>query len=210
MVPFQNFQTADGWIVVACPKRIAGRRLCDGDRREDLPSDPRFGSFAARDLNREALVAELDAHVLRARPRPSGSSAWPRQACRPLRSTPCARRWPIRRSGARSALAELEHPVLGTRPPGREPAARRRDRARRGARPIPGRAHRLGAGRALRLLARRDRAAEGSGRARTGRRRDHMTPGSERAVSSSPSTVMITALATGSTWTTRPDRPAGA
>jgi crotonobetainyl-CoA:carnitine CoA-transferase CaiB-like acyl-CoA transferase len=61
IVPFQNFATTDGWIVVACPKEKFWRLLCDALGRPDLAADPRFADFAARDLHRDALLAELDA-----------------------------------------------------------------------------------------------------------------------------------------------------
>src|SRR5262245_1096666 len=38
IVPFQNFQTADGWIVVACPKEKFWRGLCEALGRADLAS----------------------------------------------------------------------------------------------------------------------------------------------------------------------------
>jgi len=61
IVPFQNFATADGWIVVACPKEKFWWLLCDALDRPDLAADARFADFAGRDENRDALVAELDA-----------------------------------------------------------------------------------------------------------------------------------------------------
>lgn len=61
IVPFQNFATADGWIVVACPKQKFWERLCGVVGRPDLASDERFADFAARDRNREALLPELEA-----------------------------------------------------------------------------------------------------------------------------------------------------
>jgi crotonobetainyl-CoA:carnitine CoA-transferase CaiB-like acyl-CoA transferase len=59
LVPFQIFQTADGWVVVACPKEKFWRRLAQALGRPDLASDPRFSSFALRRQNSEALLAEL-------------------------------------------------------------------------------------------------------------------------------------------------------
>ena len=61
IVPFQNFATANGWIVVACPKEKFWRLLCDALGRTDLAADARFVDFAARDRNRNALLVELDA-----------------------------------------------------------------------------------------------------------------------------------------------------
>jgi crotonobetainyl-CoA:carnitine CoA-transferase CaiB-like acyl-CoA transferase len=58
MVPFQTFGTADGRIVIACPKDRLWRRLCAALDRPDLAADPRFASFEAREENRGDLVRE--------------------------------------------------------------------------------------------------------------------------------------------------------
>jgi len=61
IVPFQNFETADGWIVVACPKQKFWERLCEALERPELALDERFADFASRDRNRDELLAILDA-----------------------------------------------------------------------------------------------------------------------------------------------------
>ena len=61
MVPFQAFPTADGWIMVACPKQRLWERFCDAIGRPELPGDERFADFAARDRNRDVLVPLLAA-----------------------------------------------------------------------------------------------------------------------------------------------------
>ena len=61
IVPFQNFATADGWIVVACPKEHFWRTLCDAIGHPELAGDPRYGSFVERDRNRDDLLQVLDA-----------------------------------------------------------------------------------------------------------------------------------------------------
>ena len=61
IVPFQNFATADGWIVVACPKQKFWESLCTALERPELAADERFADFAARDGNRDELAAILDA-----------------------------------------------------------------------------------------------------------------------------------------------------
>jgi crotonobetainyl-CoA:carnitine CoA-transferase CaiB-like acyl-CoA transferase len=61
LVPFQNFATADGWIVIACPKEKFWHALCAVLGRPDLAGDERFAGFAGRDRNRDELLAELDA-----------------------------------------------------------------------------------------------------------------------------------------------------
>jgi crotonobetainyl-CoA:carnitine CoA-transferase CaiB-like acyl-CoA transferase len=61
IVPFQNFPTADGWVVVACPKDHFWRTLCEAIERPDLAADDRYETFAGRDRHRDQLLAELDA-----------------------------------------------------------------------------------------------------------------------------------------------------
>jgi crotonobetainyl-CoA:carnitine CoA-transferase CaiB-like acyl-CoA transferase len=61
IVPFQNFATADGWIVVACPKQKFWESLCAALGRPELAADERFADFASRDGNRDELAAILDA-----------------------------------------------------------------------------------------------------------------------------------------------------
>jgi crotonobetainyl-CoA:carnitine CoA-transferase CaiB-like acyl-CoA transferase len=60
IVPFQNFATADGWIVVACPKQKFWERLCDAIGRPELAADERFADLAGRDRNRDALLPVLE------------------------------------------------------------------------------------------------------------------------------------------------------
>lgn len=60
IVPFQNFATADGWIVVACPKDHFWRTLCDALGRPDLASGSDYATFAGRDHNRETLLSQLE------------------------------------------------------------------------------------------------------------------------------------------------------
>ncbi|HZO62225.1 MAG TPA: CoA transferase [Gaiellaceae bacterium] len=58
IVPFQNFETADGWIVVACPKEKFWSLLCDAIGRPELAAE--FPAFADRDRRRDELTAILD------------------------------------------------------------------------------------------------------------------------------------------------------
>lgn len=59
VVPFQAFQAADGWIVIACAKQKFWELLCRALEREDLLADPRFADFAARLEHREQLLEQL-------------------------------------------------------------------------------------------------------------------------------------------------------
>ena len=113
IVPFQNFRTADGWIVVACPKQKFWERLCEAIERPDLADDPRFASFAERNENRDALVPELrKAFAERA------TDEW--LATLAAAGVPNARVNDVAQAlaepqvEARGGLVETEHPRLGT------------------------------------------------------------------------------------------------
>ena len=123
IVPFQNFQTADGWIVVAAPKEKFWERLCEAIGRPELATDPRFADFGARDRESRGARCRILDEAFRARP----SAEWlellgaagvpsspvndvlaprPRRArgswrTSTRRSAPCARS--RRRSGSRTA-----------------------------------------------------------------------------------------------------------
>ena len=60
LVPFQNFPTSDGWIVVGCAKEKFFVRLAASVGAPELATDERFGTFDSRFRNRGALIAILD------------------------------------------------------------------------------------------------------------------------------------------------------
>ena len=107
LVPFQNFETADGWIVVAAPKEKFWLRVCDTIGRPELATDPRFADFGARDRNRDELAPLLD-EAFRART----STEWleilraAAVPCAPVHDVPAAVR--------EARLVTYEHPSLGT------------------------------------------------------------------------------------------------
>jgi len=113
IVPFQNFQTRDGWIVVACAKDKFFDLLCGALGLEWMTTDPRFSRMAARHANREACIAELEAAFLR-----DDSAAWLDRLraagvpCGPVNDMAGAVSDP--QTLARDLIAETEHPVLGT------------------------------------------------------------------------------------------------
>ena len=59
IVPFQNFEAADGWLVVAAAKQKFWELLCDVIDRGDLAADPRFATMAGRNEHRDELVPAL-------------------------------------------------------------------------------------------------------------------------------------------------------
>jgi crotonobetainyl-CoA:carnitine CoA-transferase CaiB-like acyl-CoA transferase len=112
MVPFQNFETSDGWIVVACPKEKFWRSLCGVLGRDDLLGDPRLQDFAGRHRHRHEVVAAV-AHELRSRP----TREW--LAALGEAGVPCAQVNDVmdalqdQQATARGAVVEVEHPRFG-------------------------------------------------------------------------------------------------
>jgi crotonobetainyl-CoA:carnitine CoA-transferase CaiB-like acyl-CoA transferase len=113
IVPFQNFATADGWIVVACPKQKFFESLCGAIGRPELAADERFADFAARDRNRAGLLEALDAAFAA-----QTTAVWlERLAAAGVPSAPAhgvleALEDP--QTVARACVVETEHPTLGT------------------------------------------------------------------------------------------------
>jgi len=113
IIPFQNFATADGWIVVACPKQKFWILLCDALGKPELAADERFADFGARDGNRDELLAILDAAFAE-----RTSTDWLEilaaagVPCAPVNDVGAALEEP--QALARGAVVQLEHPVLGT------------------------------------------------------------------------------------------------
>ena len=112
IVPFQNFATADGWIVVACPKQKFWESLCSTLGRAELAADERFADFAARDRNRDELLPILDA-AFAAR----GSADWLARLAEagvpsaPVNDVASALEDP--QAQARGSIVETDHPALG-------------------------------------------------------------------------------------------------
>jgi crotonobetainyl-CoA:carnitine CoA-transferase CaiB-like acyl-CoA transferase len=113
IVPFQNFETADGWIVVACPKQKFWERLCGAIGRPELLDDPRFSDFAGRDRHRDELVPVLAATFAT-----RSSAEWlellagAKVPSAPVNDVAAALADP--QVAARNGIVETSHPSLGT------------------------------------------------------------------------------------------------
>src|SRR5262249_46929606 len=112
VIPFQNFETADGWVVVACPKQALWERLCRALGLGELLADGRCAPFALRDAHGGELLDGLEP-VFRSRT----TAEW-LDALAP-EGVPCA---PVNEIAAaladaqvamRGGVLESEHPVLG-------------------------------------------------------------------------------------------------
>jgi crotonobetainyl-CoA:carnitine CoA-transferase CaiB-like acyl-CoA transferase len=112
VVPFQNFETADGWLVVACPKQDLWERLCRAIGQPELIDVDSFRTFADRNKHRDELLAILG-DTFRAQP----TSRWLKTLvaagipCSPVNDVATALDDP--QVAARTGIAEYEHPVLG-------------------------------------------------------------------------------------------------
>jgi crotonobetainyl-CoA:carnitine CoA-transferase CaiB-like acyl-CoA transferase len=112
LVPFQNFPTADGWIVIACPKEKFWRRLVEALGRPELADDPRYASFADRYAHRADLVDALDALLA-----VDTTDAWVDRLtaagvpCGPVNDVRAAFADP--QTAAREMVVETEHETFG-------------------------------------------------------------------------------------------------
>lgn len=113
LVPFQNFETADDWIVVGCAKEKFWTRLAEVVGGPELADDPRFVDFAARREHREGLITLLEE---RFRTRPS--AVWLSELsaagvpCSPINDVAAALR--DEQTLARGLIVETEHERFGT------------------------------------------------------------------------------------------------
>ena len=113
LIPFQNFRTSDGWIVVACPKEALWRRLCEAIDRPHWAEDKRFATFADRSANRTTLEALLDDVFSR-----RTTDDWLEILERAM--VPCGRVNDVpdaladKQVEARDGTFAIPHPVLGT------------------------------------------------------------------------------------------------
>jgi crotonobetainyl-CoA:carnitine CoA-transferase CaiB-like acyl-CoA transferase len=129
IVPFQSFEAADGWIIVACPKERFWRLLTEVIGHPELSADPRYASFEARRTHRGELVAFLS-EVFATRPAAEWLAALGEVGipCGPVNTVPAALADPL--VAERDLVVETEHPRLG---PVRSPASPVRVGGRRGA-----------------------------------------------------------------------------
>jgi crotonobetainyl-CoA:carnitine CoA-transferase CaiB-like acyl-CoA transferase len=113
VVPFQAFQAADGWLVIAAPKEKFWQRLTLVLERPDLSENPKFRRLADRQRNSVELLGILDEIIatrtvaewmvpLRAAAVPSGE----------VKSVADAFLDP--QVAARNMVVQAEHPVYGT------------------------------------------------------------------------------------------------
>jgi crotonobetainyl-CoA:carnitine CoA-transferase CaiB-like acyl-CoA transferase len=113
IVPFQNFRTADGWIVVVAAKEKFWQRLAAALGRPELATDPRFATFDDRRINAGVLLPILDglfaAQTTEHWIEVLADAGVP---CGPVNDVAGALRDP--QTAARSMVVETTHPRFGT------------------------------------------------------------------------------------------------
>ena len=115
IVPYQDFPTADGHMIVAVGNDAQFRRLVAEFGRPDWADDPRFATNEARVANRETLIAAIRA-VTVTRPTADWVSRLERAQvpCGPINALDAVFADPQVR--ARELRLELPHPVAGQVP----------------------------------------------------------------------------------------------
>jgi len=112
VIPFQMFQAADGFLVVACAKETLWRKLCVVLDLPELSHDARFADFACRSRNRDELVEILKGTFTK-----RSVADWTKALN--AAGIPCA---PVndiagalddKQTRERGVITEYDHPVLG-------------------------------------------------------------------------------------------------
>jgi crotonobetainyl-CoA:carnitine CoA-transferase CaiB-like acyl-CoA transferase len=112
IVPFQNFATTDGWIVVACPKQKFWERLCEAIGRPEIAADERFADLAGRDRNRDALLPVLE-EAFRARTSAEWLAVLAEAGVPSAAVNDVAGALADPQAQARGDVVEVDHPRLG-------------------------------------------------------------------------------------------------
>lgn len=113
LVPFQNFATLDGWIVVGCAKEKFWQRLTVAIGRPDLVETPAFATFGDRRDHRDELLPLLEEIFLTAT-----TAEWLKRLgeagvpCGPVNDMAAA--FEDSQADARGVVVSVDHPQRGT------------------------------------------------------------------------------------------------
>lgn len=115
IVPYEPFETAEGWLAVAAPNDQLWLALCEACERSDLAADPRFATNPGRVAHREELVGALATTF-----RTHDAEHWLR--CLQARGVPSGKVRGVREAfeaaaaAGRPATVVAEHPTIGALP----------------------------------------------------------------------------------------------
>jgi crotonobetainyl-CoA:carnitine CoA-transferase CaiB-like acyl-CoA transferase len=113
LVPFQNFEAEDGWMVVGCAKEKFWQRLAEALGHPEWASDERFATFDARRVNAGVLLPMLEAAF-----KTDTVERWIERLtdagvpCGPVHTVAEALADP--HTAARAMVVETDHPRFGT------------------------------------------------------------------------------------------------
>jgi crotonobetainyl-CoA:carnitine CoA-transferase CaiB-like acyl-CoA transferase len=112
IVPYQSFQTADGYLVAGVASESIWRRFCHAIGKADLADDARFAKNANRVENRASLIAIL-AGIFRQRDTESWMKVLQEAEvpCAPIQTIDQVFKAPQVRH--REMLVEVDHPTAG-------------------------------------------------------------------------------------------------
>ena len=115
IVPYQDFPTSDGYMIIAVGNDTQFSRLCTVMGLDALAGDPRYATNRQRVVNRAALIEHLSA-VTRSRPTSQWIAALENVGvpCGPINSIDAVFADP--QVQARGMQVELPHPLSGTVP----------------------------------------------------------------------------------------------
>jgi formyl-CoA transferase len=112
IVPYQNFQTADGYLVIGVASEVIWKRFCEAVGERELINDPRFADNSKRVENRSELIAILSQTFLQRR-----NDTWfklltdAEVPCAPVQTIDQVFQAP--QVLQRDMLIEVEHPTAG-------------------------------------------------------------------------------------------------
>jgi crotonobetainyl-CoA:carnitine CoA-transferase CaiB-like acyl-CoA transferase len=113
IVPYQDFPTSDGYMIIAVGNDTQFARLCAEMQIGELAADPRYATNKSRVINRAALIERL-CEVTRVRPTAHWIAALESAGvpCGPINSIDAVFADPQVR--ARAMQVEMPHPTSGT------------------------------------------------------------------------------------------------
>jgi formyl-CoA transferase len=112
IVPYQNFQTADGYLVIGVASEVIWKRFCSAIGRPELTEDVRFADNSKRVENRSELIALLSETFSQRR-----NDAWfnlltaAEVPCAPVQTIDQV--FQARQVLQRDMLTEVDHPTAG-------------------------------------------------------------------------------------------------
>jgi formyl-CoA transferase len=112
IVPYQNFKTANGYLVIGVASEVIWKRFCAAVGRDDLAGDPRFAVNSKRVEHRAELIRLLSEIFLQ-----RGNESWfklladAEVPCAPVQTVDQVFQAP--QVLHRGMLTEIEHPTAG-------------------------------------------------------------------------------------------------